>query len=370
MLRSTDNCSFSSFVESHGRPLLDLSLYVSSENYTAITRPLYNTIQSFPLPYLTPNSIRAAAKIRTEHLNLSGLDIDTEDGARKEHSIIPESLRTSRTTVTSLLAATPETNARIRLDALARDFLQPLQDLLGKKKYLASDEQLSSLDCLALGYLSLMLIPELPQPWLSKTMRTHFQGLCAWTQDLREEVLGPPVTVDDAFLKDHGDSSTGREKRQRRTSFLPWEAPHNGGVIGIGGAYLSSLADSIPLVGQYKRSTLELQHSENAPEDEHGPARHALTVATGLLAGIGLLVGYMFHQGFISLGNEEPERQRGNGLDAFGEAGAALSVYANQMDAQVQRQKALEAEVNRLHTQPVVEVDIGPNGTVVKETTV
>jgi sorting and assembly machinery component 37 len=363
--RISTNCdSFSSFVESHGQPLLDLSLYVSSENYSSTTRPLYNTIQSFPLPYLTPNSIRAAAKRRTDHLGLSGLDLDT-DGSRSQQSIIPESLRTSRTTVSSLLAASPEANARIRLDALARNFLEPLQDLRGEKKYLISNKQMSSLDCLALGYLSLMLVSELPQPWLSNTMRATFPGLCAWTEELKTTVFGPGVTVGDALLRAHG---AVEETKLDEKSFLPWKAPQDRTVVGVGHTYLATLADSIPILGQFRRNERELQLSEKKAKDEQSPTLQALTITSGVLGSIGLLIGYMFHQGIISLRAEEPERQTSNGLDAFGEAGAALSIYATQMDAEGRRQRIFEAESNSPHTQPALEVEIGSDRTVIKET--
>ena len=366
---SAENCRFSSFVESHGQPLLDLSLYVSSENYTTITRPLYNTIQPFPMPYLTPNTIRTAAKLRTDHLGLSGLDIDT-DGTRNHHSIIPESLRTSRTTVSSLLAATPEVHTRIRLDALARNFLEPLRDLLGEKNYLISDKQFSSLDCLALGYLSLMLIPDLPQPWLSKTMRTNFSGLCAWTEELKTRVFGPAVTVEDALLRNSGDPASVEGKQVEKNIFLPWAAPQDRGAVGVGRTYLAILANSIPVVGEYRRNMREEELIQKKTKAVPSPAVQVATIASGILASAGLLlVGYLFHQGIISLGAVEPERQRSNGLDAFGEAGAALSIYANQMDAEVQRQRILEAKSHGPHTRPAVEVEIGSDGTVVEETT-
>lgn len=364
-----DGYSFSSFVESHGQPLLDLSLYVSSENFTTITRPLYNTIQPFPMPYLTPNSIRAAAKLRTDHLGLSGLDIDIDE-TRTQHSIIPESLRTSRTTVSSLLAASPEAHAQIRLDALARNFLEPLRDLLGEKKYFASDRQFSSLDCLVLGYLSLMLVPDLPQRWLSKIMRANFSGLCAWTEELRIEVFGPAVTVEDALFKSPGASASAAKQQIGKNYSLPWAAPQDRGVIGVGQTYLATLANSIPVLGEYRRNIREEQLSQKKTEEEPSSTLRAAMIAGGIFASAALLVGYVFQQGIIPLGGEEPERQKGSGLDAFGEAGAALSIYANQMDAEVQRQRILEVESHGPpHSQPAVEVEIGSNGTVVKETT-
>lgn len=339
----TDRYSFSSFVESHGQPLLDLSLYVSSENYTHTTRPLYNTIQPFPLPYLTPNSVRAAAKLRTEHLGFHGLDIDADE-SRNQHSIIPESLRTARSTVSSLLAASPEAQARIRLDSLARNFLEPLQDLRGPKKFLTSNDQFSSLDCLVLGYLSLMLIPDVPQPWLSKTMRANFPSLCAWTEEQRTKVFGAPVTPKDALLGRNSGSDNESGKKASPKSSLPWKAPQDRTVTGVSQSYLAALVDSIPLLGQLRRTNREIQLSDQTARDKLSAPFQVATVLAGVIASNSLLAGYMFQTGAISLRPQESENQKGSGLDAFGDAGAALSMYANHMDAEVQRQKILESE--------------------------
>jgi sorting and assembly machinery component 37 len=358
---------FSSFVEAHGQPLLDLSLYVSSQNY-AITRPIYNTLQPFPLPYLTPTAIRASAKARTAHLGLSGLDIDTEDTTHSpERSIIPQSLRVPQNTVSSLLKSSPEANAQIRLDALATDFFAPLQTLRRGKRFFISKTQFSSLDCLVLAYLSLMLVPELPQPWLAETMRRKFPDMCTWTSELKEEIYGPAVEILDALPRSGEDVL---EKRSRRNDHLPWKAPMNGGVVGVGGMFLSSVADSIPIVGQLRRNTRMQQHGGKTPEEEPSSSWQALTVVSSLLAAVGLAAGYLFHQGILNLpGAEEPDEKRGEaGLGAFGEAGDMLSLYANQMDYDAQRQLQMQAQMNATQAVPVVEVEIEKDSVTTRET--
>ncbi|TVY44220.1 Metaxin-like protein [Lachnellula occidentalis] len=360
--QGADCIAFSSFVEAHGQPLIDLSLYVSSQNYTSTTRPLYNTIQPFPLPYLTPPSVRATAKQRTAHLGFSSLDIDTEDAdAAQEKSIIPESLRKPKNTVSSLLAANPESNAQIRLDALATNYFEPLQKIKGKKSYLVSDSQFSSLDCLALGYLSLMLIPSLPQPWLARTMRKKFPVLCAWTEDMIDNVFGGPVKAEDALRPAGGDSASAERK-----GYLPWTAPNNGGAIGTGSVFLSSIADSIPVVGQLRRNTRMRLHGGKTLNDElHSSSWQGVAAISSIVAGLGLAVGYMFQQGLIPLpSGEEPAKERNASLDTFGDAGAALSVFATQLDAEAQRQRMGES-----HGAPVAEVDVeaGPGGVTVTD---
>jgi sorting and assembly machinery component 37 len=357
---------FSSFIESHGQPLLDLSLYVSSSNYISVTRPTYNTILSPPLPYLIPPSLRSAAKLRTSHLGLDGLDIDTEPENSDQPSIIPQSLRNPKQSVSALLQSSPETKARIRLDALAQNFFEPLQDLLGEKRYLVSGQQFSSLDCLALGYLSLMLIPELPQPWLSKTMRAKFPGLVAWTLELRPEIYGSPVSVEDAFLSQPKHLPPNEETRQKgsKKRFLPWKVPDNRSVAGVGTVFVKTVADSIPVFGQWRRNTRMREHGGKTQDEVQSSSWQTLTLVSSLLAGAGLVVGYLFQQGLVSIGGEEKvEKEERRGLDAFGDAGAALGVYASAMDAQVQREIDMERmDGNNLHGIPVLEDDVVSEG--------
>ena len=75
----------------------------------------------------------------------------------------------------------------------------------------------------------------------------------------------------------------------------------------------------------------------------------------------------MFHQGLISSPwSEEEKESNDGGLDAFGEAGAALSVYANNMDAQVQQLRMMER--NYSHGEPVGEVDVNVDRGAVRST--
>ncbi|KAI9645229.1 hypothetical protein NHQ30_005963 [Ciborinia camelliae] len=339
----------------HGQPLLDLSLYVSSQNYSEITRPIFNTIQSFPLPYLTPPHLRAEAKKRTEYLGLSSLDIDTEDGDKsRESSIIPESLRRGKQTVSSLLAASPETHAQIRLDGLATNFFESIQELKGEKKYLVSNSHMSSLDCLALGFMSLMLYPRLPQPWLAKTMRKKFPDLVGWVEELKDEVWGALVSLDDAMLtKSDNNADVNVNAVERKKINLPWQAPESRGVLNVGGVFLASLADSIPIVGQQRKDNRmrrsggeETGKNQDLDMDMDTDSRVWRYVATvgSLLAAAGLVAGYALHRGFIQLPEnwpgkkvDEDEDEKTRGLGDLGEAGQALFAFADHMDLSAQR---------------------------------
>ncbi|RAL58907.1 hypothetical protein DID88_009327 [Monilinia fructigena] len=327
-----DCTAYSAFIQVHGQPLLDLSLYVSSHNYSEITRPIFNTIQSFPLPYLTPPHLRTGAKKRTEYLGLSSLDIDTEDGDKsREPSIIPESLRRGKQTVSSLLAASPETNAQIRLDALATDFFESIQELKGKKEYLVSNDHMSSIDCLALGFMSLMLYPNLPQPWLAKTMREKFPDLVKWVEELKNEVFGGVVNVDDAMLTKSANANAVQQKKMH----LPWQAP-------------------------------EISCGEETGKDTGNQVWRYVATVGGLVAAVGLVTGYALHQGLIQLpenwpGKKDNESEKIQGLSDLGEAGQALFAFADQMDSSVQRQRELKT---RNASTVEVDVDLGQDGIV------
>ncbi|ESZ93154.1 hypothetical protein SBOR_6481 [Sclerotinia borealis F-4128] len=340
-----DCTAYSAFIQVHGQPLLDLSLYVSSQNYSEITRPIFNTIQSFPLPYLTPPHLRAEAKKRTEYLGLSALDIDTEDGDKsREPSIIPESLRRGKHTVSSLLAASPETNAQIRLDALATDFFESIQELKGKKRHLVSNSHMSSLDCLALGFMSLMLYPKLPQPWLAKTMREKFPDLVKWVEELKDEVWGGVVSVDDAMLTKAGNANAVQQKKLQ----LPWQAPESRGILNVGSVFLASLADSVPIVGQQRKDNRMRRYGgEETEKNTDSQVWRYVTTVGSLVATVGLVAAYALHQGLIHFpeswpGKKDDECDNTQGLGDLGEAGQALFSFADQINSSVQRQREME----------------------------
>lgn len=307
------------------------------------------------MPYLTPPSRRAQAKSRTAHLGLSGLDIDSEDlEPSPDRSIVPESLRRPKNTVSSLLASSPEATAQIRLDALATDVLEPLSKLIGKKQYMVSDSHFTSLDCLALGYLSLMLFPELPQPWLSKVLSKKFPSLCKWTEELRESIFGREVTLSDAFL-----SKTEEGRAHRGRSHLPWKANETGGVIGTSAVFLNTLADSMPGVGMLRRKERMRQHGGKTQDDEisSGSWRYAAAIG-GLVAGAGGLLGYLWSQGLLGMGDGASKSTETGSSDSspFGGAEEMLGIYAHQLNVESEKQHL--AQSNYSHGEPVSEVEI------------
>jgi hypothetical protein len=88
------------------------------------------------------------------------------------------------------LLSSPVYAARFKLDALTSELLEPLSDLLGKGDFLLGGDKPSSLDCLAFGYLSLMLYPSVPQSWLKEAIQTKYPRILRYIRRLREDLLG------------------------------------------------------------------------------------------------------------------------------------------------------------------------------------
>lgn len=330
-----DCIAFSSFLDSNAQLLLDLSLYVSVENYAKVTRPAYGNLQPFPLPYLTPDAIRSTARSRTQNLGLAFFTTDHENdstvnSSNSVSSFIPENLRRSKHSVSSLLAASPERMAQIRLDALATSCLEPIENLRAKKRYLVSDTQITSLDCLALGYLSLMLIPELPQPWLAKTMRHKFPRLSAWTQELRTEIFGGAVGSQDVFSdKKKGDWGDR----------LPWQKPETGNIWSRGRLFLSAVTDGLPGFSRLRRKEKMRSYSEKKSNNEmaYNRSDHILKnlcviFITGTVAGIGLA---LFGQKYKDSYKGEKNELSNNKLSLFGDAGKILGAYSQENEAKL-----------------------------------
>ena len=189
--QQADCIAFTSFIESRGQPLLDLSLYVSSENYNGSTKVTLSHVLAWPGSWTIPGQLRDKAKKRSEHLGLSSLDVDAaqKDAELKQDNgltaQIPERLRKPKQTVSKLLGQNAAKD-RFRLDAVTAEFLEPVEELLGQEEFLLGDS-MSSLDCLAIGYLALMQRPDLPHGWLRDALRKEYAQLGQWVDRIAKE---------------------------------------------------------------------------------------------------------------------------------------------------------------------------------------
>ncbi|MCJ1463721.1 hypothetical protein MMC07_002330 [Pseudocyphellaria aurata] len=363
-----DITAFSSFVESNGQPLLDLSLYVSTENYHSITRSAYSRLLPWPYPWFLPSQRRAAAKNRTEHLNVSSLDLDSNSNKQRTlttgSDIIPESLRNSRQTLSSLVFQ-PQHASRFRLEALAEAFFEPLAQLLDGKRYMIPNDSPSSLDCLAFAYLALSLIPDVPQPWLADSMKTRFPALCVYVNDLAREFCIGPVNVEDAFPDMQLEVSTGCDSdhmNPKTNSKLPWRTSQQHVLRSAMATLMERTFGSIPILGNVHNTTISKEETRpvGAIDNESTPlkageSRGRLDIEPVFLAVGTIFVtlgSYLAYSKLLNFSGSwiAPNKRT---LSDMGEAGAMLSsVNFGSYDSKAVDQAPGEDTI------PITEIDI------------
>ncbi|KAJ5436083.1 Mitochondrial outer membrane transport complex Tom37/metaxin [Penicillium cf. griseofulvum] len=298
-VQKADSVAFSSFIESRGQSLIDLSLYVTSQNYYANTSPAYGSLLQWPNQWILPPKLHSAAKTRTEHLGLSSLDLQAmEDQRKREHSAavaagqVPSTMiQPPRDTVSKLLGRTVQTN-QFRLEALTADFFEPLEAMLARTKtcLLPADDKNnpSSLDC---------------------------PLLAAYTERMRSRCFGDaPVETEHAF-----QSTT--------PAALPWRAPERISVAAVGTTLLGALADNTPFLREVRQNRRLKQaveaDSEFSSVEKQVLSSYAdssnkdmlLSIATAV-AGTAALVGYMVHVGLVSFSTGGVQEEEELGEDA------------------------------------------------------
>ncbi|KAJ4358445.1 uncharacterized protein N0V89_003028 [Didymosphaeria variabile] len=202
-----DRTALISFLEYTAGPLVDLYLYVSSENYGTTTSAAYTAILPWHTNYTIPPKRRDLAKSRTAHLGLSSLDVaeaseDTrgpgrgtatsEYEAAKRAAGIPSEDRPPALHMgrgKGGLLSSPLYAARFKLDALSNELLQPLADQLGTKDYVLGGDEPSSCDSLVFGYLALLRYAPVPQAWVKEAIRQKFPRIDVYIDRLRGELL-------------------------------------------------------------------------------------------------------------------------------------------------------------------------------------
>ncbi|KIV94434.1 hypothetical protein PV10_02201 [Exophiala mesophila] len=324
-LQRADLVAYSSFIESRAQPLLDLSLYVSSDNYLTVTRQALGDILAWPDNWTLPHQLRDQAKKRSEHLGLSSLDVDTaQDDQTRDSGLtahIPKSLRKPNQTVSSLLGRNVQ-KTKFRLDAVTADLFEPLADLLDQKKWLLGDS-ISSLDCLAIGYLSLLQQPQLPQGWARNALMTRYTNLGQWTQLQCSQILGPAVDIA-LVLGQKDDPSSAK-------SWLPWEPPRQRTVQQTLHAVADQCISAIPGLGTRYRIS-EIPHLQNgqgyirekqvylAKGQQHRELY--INVLSSSIATASVL-GWLLWKGLLIIPRHMPRQPRG---PKFGEAGSILGL--------------------------------------------
>lgn len=208
----------------------------------------------------------------------------------------------------------PQHAARFRLDTLAESSCEPLAQLQQDKHYLLSEERMTSLDCLALGYLSLALMPEVPQPWLSQAMKSKYPPLCRYVEDLARDYWGVEL-----------NGRKGKSPGKATGPKLPWKVPD--GQSWSSSIKLRSSLENFPYLGALYRPDA-IQQSTTKAGEEMARVPVLPTIFVGLTASLTALVGYVLYTGempsppaFIRhlIGRQRPQR-----LTDLGAAGAML----------------------------------------------
>ncbi|KAK0642559.1 Metaxin-1 [Lasiodiplodia hormozganensis] len=383
-----DTTAFTSFLRTNALPLLDLNLYTSAANYYQATAPAYTALLPWHLNYTIPPARRDAARARTQNLGLSSLDIDTVDDSPTEDSFSankknaginddrgPAPYRKSllpfgRRGGLKMLLSQPEYAARFKLDALASDCLEPLEKLLGdeeeEKPLLLHPTYPTTLDCLAFGYLALMLYPAMPSSWLADTLRTRFPRLAAYTARMRGLTVGINDTApaDLMALNDLRGSNSELIAMGRKElgMALPWAlAPQPSLAASVAGVAWS-VATKLPLV---KRVLLPDPVIPPAGKQRYVPDEsllNSLTALAGAAAAAMLGAAYYVQQnpnpGDVIFRNEDAVSPWSGGFGDFG-SGSALAALGHQMDLEAQWQREMELERERLSRTSNVEVDVG-----------
>lgn len=343
-------------MESQAQHLLDLSLYVSSQNYT-ITRAIYPNIQPFPLTYITPSAHRAAAKRRTKHLGFSSLDIDNNDQETSHRtpqgSIIPDSLRRPQPTISSMLEFSPDISAQIRLVGLAEAFLSKIEGTRDGKAFLITDF-ITSVDCLTFGYLCLMLYPDLRQPWLRLTMIKKFPALARWVQGLRDRLFGdchPRST----------STMDGLTVTQSGATLLPWVPAGRIGFLDLGSLLLKKLIDSTHITFLFPSGSDQNSNKHKTYDSQLATRSKYIVITGSLLGSIALGLAWLYKRGVIRMPLGLGYVKGRPATMDYGAAGALLGLRSLQTIDPVSR------EVGRTEQHdPVVEValDVEPHRSI------
>ncbi len=190
-----------------------------------------------------------------------------------------------------------------------------------------SDTHLSSLDCLVSAYLTLALLPELPQPWLADTLRRKFGPLCDYAINQGSVLLsGYCQATQSGFETMNEDNSTPSGTDQMHE--LPDRLSRQHTMAPS--AYVSLLFErtirSIPFVQTHIASSRltesfpGIERTINETEKLQARTLGISAVVAGAAAGVYFLTGPLLAS------RPSQEDVAGRSLDSFGEAGAALAV--------------------------------------------
>ena len=309
LISHTDWASFLSHIQHHLLPLLDVNLYISSLNYP-LTRKAWTQTLAFPSQYHFVLFRRTLAHQRTAHLNLAALNLDAPkeetDNSAKQTSVLPEHLRSIiKPSVSSLLKKTAASD-RFRLDALIDAALEPLSELLGDKSWFLSNDEPSTLDALALGYLSLAMVPDLPSSWLREGIETKYPKLKDFVERGIKDTYGGATSVEDAL-------------EPQNTSKLPWRASKPVTVGQRVTSTMTAIWEGLPLP-QIRSDEPKTAPPGTSAQGQAATSSIPFIAATATMTAIAAAAA-AYYYGYPQIFNAPAEKN----INDFGEAGTLLS---------------------------------------------
>jgi sorting and assembly machinery component 37 len=328
-----------------------------------VISPAFTKILPWYSNYIIPPARRTAAIARTKHLGIRSLDLDSIDeyAAGDDVRIAgqpatasnftgpanPEQLIKKQRSAKWL--RTQQHSDTFQLFQLMTAFFGPLEEVLGEKKYILSEDEPTSIDCIAVGYLSLMLYASVPQPWLSNALKIRYPKLHAYTKHMYQDTFENPQRPWRSNLAKAEPPTTSQAASALAHGALQWAIPS---------LRQTTSPDTSVDTSSYQKSS----------PDEQSIFFTLLTptvlLPLGAIAGLALgIAKYVF----ISSASG-PQREQGNHkfhasehdfltatkLGDLGESGAMLSALGNQFDFQTQ----YEREKERTGGATLVEVDV------------
>jgi sorting and assembly machinery component 37 len=251
-----DSVAVSAYLAARAGPLVDLSLYVSAANWSGVTRPAYSTLLTFPLTWTAVPLIRAEAVKRAEHLGLAELDRDFDPNGGLHltagRDALPETFRrhlpaqSIKKTLSEEM--TPEQATAIRLYSVTEACIATLEGFMaadttsgektqGKPRFSSSSDAITSVDCLAFGYLALMRQPNLPRPFLHDCIEKVSPRLCRFVDDMSANHLV--------------------------AAGLPWSTHEQPGLGRSLGRTIDSTLRHVPTLGDYYTKEVRRRADEN-----------------------------------------------------------------------------------------------------------
>jgi len=295
-----DALAFGTYIESEGGRLLDLSMYLADENFDVL-RGVFAKLLPVPARYYIPGVLRREARGRCDGLipaSSSSSSVSATDIATRLP--LPSAMTATALPATKEKILTKAAAERIKLVAIATDFLGAIQSRLGGGRYFFGDEP-SSLDCLAVGYLSLGLYAELPNGWLRDEMLARHGRLCKYVNDVRGRMLGHGV---DVVAVMSGQATMTTSSGRVAGGGLPWGIVEPQYVPWVTGFFLNGVMEMVGITSM-EGCRSGRDEEEQPLEKEEGMKslqRWETTKKMAVVVGcIGAFIGHCVWSGLITM---------------------------------------------------------------------